>query len=92
MASSSRSTTLSTKGQVILPKAIRDRLKWSAGTRLTVEETTAGVVLRAATAFAPADRGAAFGMLAHSGKAKTLEEMDAAIAAELRRRHARDRY
>lgn len=92
MAKSSRITTVSTKGQVILPKTIRDRLNWSAGTRLTVEETKAGVVLKEAPAFAPAKAGAAFGMLGYRGKAKTLEEMDAAIAAEVRRRHARDRY
>ena len=32
-------TTLSTKGQVILPKAIRDKNTGSAGTRLIVENT-----------------------------------------------------
>ena len=31
-------TTLSTKGQVILPKVIRDKKQWSAGTRLIVEK------------------------------------------------------
>ncbi|WP_398473141.1 AbrB/MazE/SpoVT family DNA-binding domain-containing protein, partial [Tardiphaga sp.] len=30
-------TLVSTKGQVILPKAIRDQRNWSPGTRLTVE-------------------------------------------------------
>ena len=30
-------TTISTKGQVILPKAIRDRRLWKPGTKLTVE-------------------------------------------------------
>jgi AbrB family looped-hinge helix DNA binding protein len=36
-------TTVSTKGQVILPKAIRERRSWAAGTRLVVEETPEGV-------------------------------------------------
>src|SRR6266566_7381011 len=31
-------TTLSTKGQVILPKAIRERRHWGPGTRLLVED------------------------------------------------------
>lgn len=46
-------TTLSTNGQVILPKAIRDRREWGAGTRLIVEETTEGVLLKQAPAFSP---------------------------------------
>jgi AbrB family looped-hinge helix DNA binding protein len=32
-------TTVSTKGQVILPKAIRDQRHWPAGTELMVEDT-----------------------------------------------------
>ena len=32
-------TTISTKGQVILPKAIRRALRWEAGMRLVVENT-----------------------------------------------------
>lgn len=39
-------TTVSTKGQVILPKAVRQRRDWNAGTRLIVEETEDGILLR----------------------------------------------
>src|SRR5271156_6295381 len=46
-------TTVSTKGQIILPKAIRQRRNWAAGTRLVVEDTPDGVVLKAAPVFAP---------------------------------------
>jgi AbrB family looped-hinge helix DNA binding protein len=85
-------TTVSTKGQVILPKAIRERRKWMAGTRLVVEDTSDGVLLKTAPVFAatrPEDVG---GMLAYRGRPKTLEEMDAAISAEVKRRRARARY
>ncbi len=82
-------TTVSTKGQVILPKAIRDQRRWLPGTRLTVENTPEGVLLKPAPVFEPTRLDAVFGSLAHSGKAVTLEEMDAAVAAEARRR-ARD--
>ncbi|MBV9585314.1 MAG: AbrB/MazE/SpoVT family DNA-binding domain-containing protein [Alphaproteobacteria bacterium] len=85
-------TTVSTKGQVILPKAIRERRKWSAGTRLLVEETTDGVLLKPAPVFRPTRHQDVAGMLAYTGPAKTIEEMDAAIEAEVKRRHARGRY
>ena len=85
-------TTVSTKGQVILPKAIRERRNWSAGTRLVVEETPDGVLLKPAPVFAPRRPEDVAGMLAYRGPPKTIEEMDAAITAEVRRRHARGRY
>lgn len=85
-------TTLSTKGQVILPKAIRDQRQWSAGTRLMVEDTKDGVLLKAAPIFAPTRPEDVFASLPHRGPPKSLEEMDAGIAAEVKRRHARDRY
>jgi len=40
-------TQLTSKGQVVIPKAVRERLKWGAGTRLRVESTDDdAVVLR----------------------------------------------
>lgn len=83
-------TTLSTKGQVILPSAIRQRREWSAGTRLTVEETADGVLLRPAPAFAETRPEDVFGALPYKGKPKSIAEMDAGVLAEARRRHARD--
>lgn len=83
-------TTVSTKGQVILPSAIRQRRDWTAGTRLVVEETADGVLLKPAPAFAETLPEEVFGMLPRKGAPKTLEEMDAAVLAEARRRHARD--
>jgi AbrB family looped-hinge helix DNA binding protein len=85
-------TTVSTKGQVILPKAVRERLRWDAGTRLVVEETDESVTLKAAAIFPPTLSENVFGSLGYTGKPKTLREMDAGIAAEAKRRHARDRY
>lgn len=46
-ARKSATTTVSTKGQVILPKAIREGRRWLPGTRLMVEDTEDGVLLRA---------------------------------------------
>ena len=86
-------TTISTKGQVILPKAIRDRLHWAPGTRLTVEHTAEGVVLKPVTTlFEPTRPEDVFGCLAYSGEPKSVEEMNEGIALEAERRHARGRY
>lgn len=83
-------TTVSTKGQVILPKAIRQRRAWGVGTRLIVEETAEGVLLKRAPAFAPTRPEEVFALLPHRGDPKSVEDMDAAVLAEARRRHAGD--
>jgi len=85
-------TTISTKGQVILPKAIRDAKSWSAGKRLIVEETQDGVLLRPASPFAQTKPEEVFGCLKARGKNLKIEDFDKAIANEVRRRHARGRY
>jgi len=82
-------TTVSTKGQVILPKAIRRQRHWDVGTRLVVEDREDGVLLKAAPLFAATRIDGVFGSLGPVGAAKSIEEMDAAIVAEARRR-ARD--
>jgi AbrB family looped-hinge helix DNA binding protein len=84
-------TTVSTKGQVILPKAVRESRGWRPGTRLVVEETAEGVVLRPAPLFAPTTIDQVAGMLAYDGPAKSIEEMDAGVLAEARRRHLEGR-
>ena len=85
-------TTVSSKGQVMLPKAVRQRRNWHAGRRLIVEDTPDGVLLRAAPVFAPTRLVDVAGILAYRGPPKTLEEMDAAVSAEVLQRHARGRY
>jgi AbrB family looped-hinge helix DNA binding protein len=83
-------TTVSTKVQVILPKAIRQRREWDAGTRLIVEETPDGVLLKRAPIFEPSEPKEVFGSLPFSGEPKSLEDMEAAVLAEARRRHGRN--
>lgn len=84
------STIVSTKGQVILPRAIRDRRAWQPGTRLIVEETGDGILLRKAPAFAATEPGAVFGTLRVSGPPVSVEDMDTAVMAEARRGDDRD--
>jgi AbrB family looped-hinge helix DNA binding protein len=95
MGASVPTTRLSTKGQVILPAALREKRGWKPGQVLEVEETVAGLLLKAAAPpfFAPQPAGAAAGILHRPGqRALTIEEMDEAITAEVLARHARGRY
>ena len=85
-------TTISTKGQVILPKAIRESRRWPPGTELVVEDTPDGVLLKPKRMFPPTRSEDVFGSLQYKGPPKTLADMDAAITAEVKQRHARNRY
>ena len=91
MANSEKLTTvISTKGQVILPKTIRHRRRWGTGTRLIVEETPEGVLLKSAPVFSQTRPEDVYASLPYSGAPKTVEDMEAGIVAEAKRRHARD--
>ena len=79
-------TTISTKGQVILPKPLRDQRNWKAGTRLIVEQTPEGVLLRKAPKFSPTRLEDVVGMLHTPGLVLTIEEMDEALNQEARDR------
>jgi AbrB family looped-hinge helix DNA binding protein len=81
-------TVVSTKGQVILPKAVRESRGWGPGTRLHITQTPDGVLLRAAPQIQATSLDAVFAMLHRPGPALSPEEMDEAVADEARRRHA----
>jgi AbrB family looped-hinge helix DNA binding protein len=72
-------TTVSTKGHIILPSSIRQRREWGAGTRLLVEETAEGVLLRPAPAFAATCPEDVFASLPSQGRPKILDEMEAGV-------------
>jgi AbrB family looped-hinge helix DNA binding protein len=93
MATAKRLTTvLSSKGQLVLPKSIREQRRWHPGTQLLVENTAEGVLLKAEPVFPVTDPRHVFASLRHKGRPKTLDQMQAGIAKEARRRHARNRY
>jgi hypothetical protein len=54
------------------------------------ENKPQGVPLKSRLAVTPTRPQDVFGVLPHSGEPKTLDEMDAGVLAEARRRHARD--
>ena len=74
-------TRMSSKGQVIIPKSVRQRHQWDAGQELMVVDVGDGVLLKAKRPFPPTTMDEVAGFLKYDGPAKTIEEMELAIAA-----------
>ena len=78
-----QTTTLSSKGQIIIPKTLRVALRWGPGTQLEVHDTPEGILLRPAAArqkLALADGLAAIRRrLAYAGPVVSVAEMDATV-------------
>ncbi len=70
-------TRLSSKGQVIIPKDVRDRHGWKPGAELDVEDRGDAVVLRAARAFPRKTVAQVYGCLKYEGPPLTIEQMKA---------------
>ena len=85
-------TRLSSKGQIILPKAVRDFHHWGPGTDFVVEDTADGVLLRPLKSGRIVQVEDVAGCLKGEGPSLTLEAMDAAIEAEVQVRRDRGRY
>lgn len=84
-------TRISSKGQVVIPKAYRQKLGWATGTELIVEEEAGQVLLKSPLmTHKKLPLSAAAGMLHRPGrKAITLEEMDTAIDDALNEKWAK---
>ena len=74
-----KTTRLSSKGQVIIPKPVRAAHDWKAGQELVVIDTQDGVLLKAKSPFQPTRIADAAACLKYTGKAKSLDDMEAAI-------------
>jgi len=85
-------TRLSSKGQIILPKSIRAAHHWNTGCEFAVEDMQDGILLRPLKPFAPTQLKDVYGCVTYTGKAKSLEDMEAGIQAAIKGRHARGRY
>jgi AbrB family looped-hinge helix DNA binding protein len=85
-------TRLSTKGQVILPKSVRDSRAWPPGTRFAVEETPEGVLLRPLRRLPETRLEDVVGCLKYTGKPKTVSQMKQGIALQIKKRHDSGRY
>ncbi len=80
------STTLSSKGQIVIPKAIRRQYELQAGQKLNIIDTKEGILLKPSDSFQETNIEEVAGILSYSGKNISLEEMQAAIATGVKKR------
>lgn len=72
---STATITLSSKGQVVIPKEIRDELHWEAGTELTLIANASGVTLKAVPKKTGRNMADLIGMLKHDGPPLSTEAL-----------------
>lgn len=72
-------TRLSSKGQVIIPKVMRDAYHWEAGQELIAIDTGDGILLKPKKPFEQTTLADVAGCLKWKGQPKSLDEMEAAI-------------
>lgn len=85
-------TRLSSKGQLVLPKAVREAGDWREGTEFAVERVSEGVLLRPLRAFPPTTLEQVRGSAGYTGPTRSLADLDAAIAKGVASRRGRGRY
>ena len=85
-------TRLSSKGQLVLPKAIRDADGWSEGTEFLVERVAEGVLLRPARPFPATRLEDVVGIALYRGPVVSVDDMARAIAQGVKARRGRGRY
>jgi AbrB family looped-hinge helix DNA binding protein len=82
-------TRVSTKGQVVLPKAIRDKRGFGPGAELIVEERPEGVLLQPAAKAGATRYEDVRGSLGPVDRVVSIEEMHEGVLEEARRRWLR---
>lgn len=79
-------TRLSTKGQLIIPKEIRERHGWRPGSSIEVEDRHDSVVLRRAPDVPRTTLEELIGCTGYTGPRKSLDDHEKAIARGARER------
>lgn len=68
-------TRMSSKGQVVIPRAIRAARAWAPGLEFEVEETPDGLLLRPVPAFCQTRIEDVIGCVEYAGPRRSLAEM-----------------
>jgi len=79
-------TTLSGKGQIVIPKSLRESRRWRQGTRFIVEEITSGILLRPNRIFPLTSPEDGLGCTGYQGPVINVEDMEQAIQGDIRKR------
>ena len=85
-------TRLSSKGQLVLPKAIRDADDWGEGTEFTVERVADGVLLRPVRPVPTTRLEDVLGSAHYHGRAQSIGDMERAIQQGVKARRGRGRH
>jgi AbrB family looped-hinge helix DNA binding protein len=84
-------TKLSSKGQVVIPKSLRNTHRWETGLEFLVIDTGDGLLLKPKGPFAPVELSEVAGMFKHKVAARSDEEIETALRENVRRGwHGRD--
>lgn len=86
-----QTTRLSSKGQIIIPKDVREEMGWRKGDELVVERRDDGVLLRRKKPFKTTTLDEVIGCAGYTGPPKTIEDMAAGIDAAMKERWERKR-
>lgn len=73
---------LSSKGQLVVPKAIRNRHHWKTGTRLVVIDRGHEVVIKSSEPFTATTFESPDAPSVYQGQSLTLDDMEQAMAHE----------
>ena len=70
---------ISSKGQIVIPKQIRDRHRWGPGTELAVIDSAGGVRIEALQRGKTLIASDVFGCLQHKGKPLPIDRLAAPV-------------
>jgi len=84
-------TRLSSKGQLVLPKPVRETLGWTQGMEFRVEANKEGVLLRPVRCFERTTLREVVGSAGYSGRRMTPAEMENAIRKGMSKHRAHGR-
>lgn len=84
-------TILSTKGQIVVPKVMRDQMRWQAGTRLVLKRTPEGILIAPEQAERVYTVNDIIGILRNDGPLVTIEQMNEAGPKGAAERYMRSR-
>ena len=80
-------TKLSSKGQVIIPKPLRNEHHWDTGQELIVIDVGDGILLKPKTPFEETDIKAVASCLKFKGQKKSLKDMEIAISTGIKQNY-----